>query len=341
MALEPLSNPKCQVCKSTDNLQKCSGCKVIYYCSKEHQNSDWYAHKRCCKAIQKSQNLMDAEEARLHNLPPGTFTPANPFEDSVGHFWGIWETRPYMRLRYSLVEVLLKVDTVDAVQSALAHMMDMFRLCRSDNMGVRSQVPSVMLRLHKDQECYDFVKWWTTCDPDGTYDWGDMDLPYLNMHGEDVFEPCDVFLESYPDIGHTVALTLLKIRLLIDLQAAQSVQPVIETTNADVPPEIAYLIRERAVGDIFVRRRDVLGAADLTPHIKNMHDQILQLYKHVEKSNGHMWPALLDPKGHLNARPESYSGGSPEEMQLVLQYSYTAWVETPGAIEILRTISRA
>jgi hypothetical protein len=49
-------------------------------------------------------------------------------------------------------------------------MQDMQRLRRSDNLGLRDMMPAIMLRLDLDQECYDFVKWWVTCDPDGNYD---------------------------------------------------------------------------------------------------------------------------------------------------------------------------
>lgn len=39
----------CQVCKKFGfSLPKCSGCKNVYYCSKECQNSDWKEHKIIC-----------------------------------------------------------------------------------------------------------------------------------------------------------------------------------------------------------------------------------------------------------------------------------------------------
>ena len=43
-----------------------------------------------------------------------------------------------MRARFALVESTLKVDTFDAVETAVAHLMDMMRLCRGDNMGVQT-----------------------------------------------------------------------------------------------------------------------------------------------------------------------------------------------------------
>lgn len=47
----------CHVCKllesSKCSLKKCSNCKMISYCSKEHQRQHWSAHKDLCKVISK------------------------------------------------------------------------------------------------------------------------------------------------------------------------------------------------------------------------------------------------------------------------------------------------
>ncbi|PNF18148.1 hypothetical protein B7P43_G02627 [Cryptotermes secundus] len=47
----------CHVCKSLESskcsLKKCSNCKMISYCSKEHQRQHWSAHKDLCKVISK------------------------------------------------------------------------------------------------------------------------------------------------------------------------------------------------------------------------------------------------------------------------------------------------
>lgn len=145
-------------------------------------------------------------------------TPANAFETSVGHFWGILDTRDYMRARFALaVEHLLRLGTLDGAQESLEHMRDMLRLCRGDNLGVRDIVPAAMLRLDLDQECYDFVKWWATCDPDGRYDWGDMTLPHLNIRGADVLEKPDFLIGKFRALNYVVAVLLLKLKLLVDI----------------------------------------------------------------------------------------------------------------------------
>ena len=127
-----------------------------------------------------------------------------------------------MRARFALVEAILKIKTFNAIQSALDHLRDMLRLCRSDNMGVRDLVPALFLRLGRDQESYDFVKWYATAGQASDYDWGDMSLPFLNVANADVFEPVDYMCGKYLNLSHTVAVTLLKIKVLLDLKDLQN-----------------------------------------------------------------------------------------------------------------------
>ena len=114
------------------------------------------------------------------------------------------------------------VKTYTAVYAAYGHIIDLLRLCRSDNMGVRDVLPALALRLGKDQQCYDFCKWWATTGQEGDYDWGEMDNPYLDIKDADMFEPpIEHFLGGF-DLAHTVVITLLKTKLLIDVRALQN-----------------------------------------------------------------------------------------------------------------------
>lgn len=38
----------CNVCGNFANL-RCAGCKIIYYCSQNHQRNDWSTHKLKCR----------------------------------------------------------------------------------------------------------------------------------------------------------------------------------------------------------------------------------------------------------------------------------------------------
>src|SRR5262245_39259464 len=56
------------------------------------------------------------------------------FQEDAGHFWGILETRPYMRAREGLAS---KLWTMGRRDEAIKHLQDMLRLNPGDNQGVR------------------------------------------------------------------------------------------------------------------------------------------------------------------------------------------------------------
>ncbi|CAH0563605.1 unnamed protein product [Brassicogethes aeneus] len=45
----------CQVCAKSAR-QKCAGCHLVFYCTKEHQKSDWKTHKKACKPYKVCQD---------------------------------------------------------------------------------------------------------------------------------------------------------------------------------------------------------------------------------------------------------------------------------------------
>ena len=56
------------------------------------------------------------------------------FEENVGHFWGLLETRPYMRARAGLAELLWDAGEREA---AVDHYRELLRLNPGDNQGIR------------------------------------------------------------------------------------------------------------------------------------------------------------------------------------------------------------
>lgn len=55
-------------------------------------------------------------------------------DDSIGVYWGITETRPYMRLR---MEYMNALKDNGMIRRAISECEDMIRLCENDNLGVR------------------------------------------------------------------------------------------------------------------------------------------------------------------------------------------------------------
>lgn len=71
------------------------------------------------------------------------------FEADVGHFWGLVETRPYMRARARLAEMLW--DHGERAV-AVAHCEELLRLNPNDNQGVRQTLVGHLIELGRDAD---------------------------------------------------------------------------------------------------------------------------------------------------------------------------------------------
>jgi hypothetical protein len=104
----------------TTSCPVCSSQKNLLQCDHVHQAAHRGAHESTCNKVKESLEALDPAEHILRAHPGDVFTPpgATIFEDHAGHFWGILETRDYMRARHEVVESVLKINTSPAVQSA-------------------------------------------------------------------------------------------------------------------------------------------------------------------------------------------------------------------------------
>ncbi|KAL1843997.1 hypothetical protein VTJ49DRAFT_6401 [Mycothermus thermophilus] len=153
-----------------------------------------------------------------------------------------------------------------------------------------------MLRLDRDQECYDFIKWWAHVP--GSYDFGDASRPYLDTRDADVFEPLSVVLTRFQSLSHLVSLTLLKLRLYHDLKA-------------------------------------VLGMSDqgVRDWLNTTKKQYHELIEAVHKANPHFWEVFVDDGS--DGLPEIYGLGSKEEALLVKEWCTKSWQESGNAYAII------
>ncbi len=71
------------------------------------------------------------------------------FRDNVGHFWGILETRPYMRARLGLAFSLWSAARRN---EAVEHLRELLRLNPGDNQGVRYTLAGFLLFLDRDDD---------------------------------------------------------------------------------------------------------------------------------------------------------------------------------------------
>ncbi|KAM0233901.1 hypothetical protein ACHAPO_006771 [Fusarium lateritium] len=314
-------------------LSECAGCHVIKYCGKPHQKADWRRHKVQCVVIKQQREKLAAEETKLRTEPDRDTNGENPFDTIVGKFWFFKSTRPYMSARFDLMSAILNVRTGEAVQAALDHALDMIRLCRGDNQDVRSHVPALHLRLGNDQEAYDFIKWYAVV-PDENYDWRDASLPFLDLHEQDAFEP--VFEKThYCNVSFTVALTLIKIRLMQDLDSLHAF--VLRTPGASGEARYDHLQKE-AMSNILLQRPDIVAQENYLELMTQLRAQTMQLYKKVKKDNPHFWPGVLNPNLFAYDVPTGYIPGSREEAILIFRHSWYSWSETQPAIQYIRGV---
>ncbi|KAF8963242.1 hypothetical protein BDZ97DRAFT_1821224 [Flammula alnicola] len=77
--------------------------------------------------------------------------------DSVGHFWGILETRPYMRVLQALVRLYFESGRV---KESAQTIIEMLRLCPGDNMGQRSWLGSILCQDGRYADALHFSQEW-------------------------------------------------------------------------------------------------------------------------------------------------------------------------------------
>ncbi|PHH77133.1 hypothetical protein CDD80_901 [Ophiocordyceps camponoti-rufipedis] len=349
-AIDGLRPRACERCQRRDGiLLRCSSCKAVYYCGRDCQVAVRLQHKKPCKAISTALRHFDVEYKLLRDKPGDLFLPERVFETCVGRFWGIFETRSYMRARFGVVDALLRNygrvgGSADVVQTALGHLLEMMTLCRSDNMGLRDLIPPLFIRLGRDQESYDFIKWYIHAQEDDTYDWGDMDLPFLDVKNADMLEapPKKWFVgEPWLQLTHAVSLLLIKLRIWLDLRAIRNLSWAV---GGLLPQELMDRIAVEIAGRIVLHRPDLrlTDAEQMATLAKTLKSDIWDLYLAVDKYCEYFWDILLeDPDEAIESTPQLYSPGSEQEALLMGRFSIASWYETPGAVEVLRQVRDA
>ena len=330
----PLKNRYGLCLEPKSKLSRCTGCHVARYCSKEHQVQHRQEHKSVCNKIKKCRTKLDKEDDAVRNATPDFMTPANAFETDVGHFWGITSTRDYVRARFELADTVRRLGTLDGVIEALGHLRDMLRLCRGDNMGVRDLIPTMMLQLDQDAECYDFVKWYQTEGVRDDYDWSNIDSPFLNIKGANVLEDVGYLNRKYLRVQHISAVMLLKLKLLIDIINIKLARKVIA---ARLPPELWGRVELHVIRSPVSRQWVGKPYQDITGIQQKLEIHVKLLSRAIHNINEYFVDALLNADEHLSSRPEYYSQGSFEEIELLLQYSYAAWWQHDGVLELLHS----
>jgi ST7 protein. len=100
-------------------------------------------------AEETARSLSDARDLYGQGVKAGERALGpQAFEEDIGHFWGIIESRPYMRARAGLAQCLWMLGER---QRAIEHYTEMLRLNPSDNQGIRYLLVNCLLEEGCDE----------------------------------------------------------------------------------------------------------------------------------------------------------------------------------------------
>lgn len=124
------------------------------------------------------------------------------FRDDVGHFWGVLETRPYMRARQGLAQTLWDKGVRD---EAVTHYRDMLRLNPNDNQGIRYLLLDCFLILGCDDDATKLIKRYKE---DGSAAWSWSRALLAFRQSGDCPESRSALLQAIGNNAHVAALLL-------------------------------------------------------------------------------------------------------------------------------------
>ncbi|KAI1630204.1 hypothetical protein EDD37DRAFT_86256 [Exophiala viscosa] len=339
---------QCIICSTTRKLRKCQGCHVVSYCGRDHQAYDWGLHKMICKCLKKLQDDLHREEERLRSLPGDGIRPefhsgpvGSLFEEAheYARFWEIPETQEYMTIRQAMVQGLLEIKTLEAVQAAQRHCTFMIWVNPPDDLDIRDIVMPLYIRLGAIQRCYDELKWCAEEGSDPLYDWGRPRETMQHIEANrDILEDVNDFLREYVSLSLKVAVTLIKVTFLLQVQSLRNAAIL----SKRLPQEIVDCVGRQAVNRDVLKKKEIMDSECHESVIKKLEMQIRIMYVAVKRDSPQVWSELLKPRQHIpkyvSAR-QKYRN-EPESVQAVVRYNYFSWIETPGALEVIKDLAQ-
>ncbi len=114
-----------------------------------------------------------------YKLSKAHLGPACFIEDK-GHFWGMIETRPYMRIKLALAQEYLAQESVT---DGIGHLKEMLDLNPNDNQGVRHNYSTILLR---EEDYVSFENLVSKYPEDGSSEWLHNLLLFNLKTGKDI-----------------------------------------------------------------------------------------------------------------------------------------------------------
>ena len=343
----------CPVCDKKQGLSRCAGCHSVYYCCYPHQKEDWPDHKAACTELKDARSKYELQHMKLHRL----FLFDTPMLEPDGDDDVIIYLGRRLKFISSLLQAFGRMDAylrlpgefatmfrtrarlVDAVGLALGHALDIVHKTLGAEMTTRYMVPGLFISLGRDQEAYDFLKWWATAGLSYNPYTSDR-RQFLDTKDADPLEdPVEVWLGT-PEyvLPHVLGVVIIKVRALLDMQAIQSTR---RAFRGSLPNEVTDLICKHRGGPIVGSRPDILNKdiEDMGRLIVAVKGQILRLYDAADYKNRAIWPMIINTKGE--GAPFARAADSRELMMETFSSGLingSAWVGTPGAIGTIRKL---
>ncbi len=106
-------------------------------------------------AEEEADTVGRALEYYRRGVEAGEHALGERFDDMVGYFWGVLETRPYMRARQGLADTLWRMGRKE---EACSHYLEMLRLNPNDNQGLRYLLVALLLEIDRDADVENLLK---------------------------------------------------------------------------------------------------------------------------------------------------------------------------------------
>ncbi|KAG5657953.1 hypothetical protein KAF25_006904 [Fusarium avenaceum] len=226
-------------------------------------------------------------------------------------------------MRLARVDELLQSDSQDDAELALLELWDMLKGDRADPLGVSDIIPHVLLRVGGEQECYDFIKWWAFHGSKSPTD--NRISPFFTTKGANACEFPHALLQKGLSLSHLVALTLLKLRLFLDLEAISS---ALFDNAFGFDGTIDSI--DRPVGELAQNIFKLTNSSRVERLARDIQKQYLDLCERVNAANPYVWEGLATEE--LPSAPGPHGPGSPDEARLILHHCRRAWDESEDAL---------
>jgi len=122
-----------QVQLAKEAIQVCPDCADAYVILAEQTSDPKRGRDLYAKAVEAGEKALGKDR----------------FERDGGHFWGMTDTRPYMRARFGLAQCL---DAIGHAEEAIDHYQALLCLNPADNQGVRFILVPRLIQLGRDAE---------------------------------------------------------------------------------------------------------------------------------------------------------------------------------------------